>query len=57
LPGWRRIYDTWKVLDGVMVPYTITTLVDKLTYQFRTDKVEFNVPIDDQRFAVPTGIR
>lgn len=40
-----------------MVPYTITTIVDKVTYQFRTDKVELNVPIDDQRFAMPTGVR
>jgi len=57
LPGWRRIYDTWKVLDGVMVPYTITTIADRAKYQFRADKVEFNVPIDDQRFAMPTGVR
>jgi hypothetical protein len=57
LPGWRRIYDTWKVLEGVMVPYTITTIVNRVKYQFRTDRVEFNVPIDDQRFVMPTGVR
>jgi hypothetical protein len=57
LPGWRKLYDTWKIVDGVMVPYTITTVVNKVKYQFRTDKVEFNVPIDDQRFAMPTGAR
>lgn len=57
LPGWRRIYGNWKVLDGVRVPYTITTIVNNIKYQFRTDKVEFNVPIDDQRFAMPTGAR
>jgi len=40
-----------------MVPHTITTIVDKVRYQFRTDKVEFNVPIGDQRFAMPTWVR
>jgi|APIni6443716594_1056825.scaffolds.fasta_scaffold12207068_1 hypothetical protein len=40
-----------------MVPFAITTLLNNVKYQFRTDKVEFNLPIDDERFAMPTGAR
>jgi hypothetical protein len=40
-----------------MVPYTITTILNRVEYQFRIDKVESNVSIDDQRFAMPTGVR
>ena len=38
-----------------MVPCTITTIVDKAP--FRTDKAGCSVPIEEQRFAVPTRVR
>jgi len=56
-PGWRDTYDSWKVVDGVTVPHTITSIENSRRYLRRIDKVEFNVPIDDQRFAMPTGVR
>lgn len=56
-PGWRRTYHNWKVVDGVAVPHTIKTIQQWMRNVRLIDKVEFNVPIDHQRFAMPTGVR
>jgi hypothetical protein len=56
-PGWRRTYHAWKVVDGVAVPHTIKTTQQRMTHVRLIDRVEFNVPIDDQRFAMPAGIK
>ena len=56
-PGWRRTYDSWKVVDGVTVPHTIKTIQQPFRRVRLIDKVEFNVPIDDHRFAMPTEVR
>ena len=56
-PGLQQTYDHWKRVEGVMVPHTITTIQNARKHVRRIDKVQFNVPIDDRRFAMPTAVR
>jgi hypothetical protein len=55
--GARTSYLGWRPVDGVMVPGTVVTRVSGITAQWMIDKVEFNVPLDDGRFARPDAVR
>jgi hypothetical protein len=56
-PGWRRTYHAWRVVDGVTVPHTIKTIQQTQRHVRLIDRVEFNVPIDDRRFAMPAAAK
>jgi hypothetical protein len=45
------------VVDGVTVPHTIKTIQQTQRHVRLIDKVEFNVPVDDRRFAMPAGVK
>lgn len=52
----RIVYRDWKPVDGIMVAHTTVQTTRGIGNQRLTiDKVEFNVPIDDARFAPPAG--
>ena len=54
--GVRIVYEDWKPVDGIMVAHTTVQATSGIGNQRMTiDKVEFNVPIDDTRFAPPVG--
>lgn len=52
----RRTYRDWKAVEGVMVAHTVVQNSGSAAgNQVMTiDKVEFNVPIDNQRFVAPS---
>ena len=48
-------FGDFRNVDGVMVPYTIKNLVDgRLVSQVTVSKIEFNVPIENDLFRMPT---
>ena len=52
--GVRIVYMDWKPVDGIMVAHTtVQTTLGIGNRRMTIDKVEFNVPIDDARFAAP----
>jgi outer membrane lipoprotein-sorting protein len=52
--GVQIVYKDWKPVSGIMVPHTTIQTTTGFGIQRMTiDKVEFNVPMDDARFAAP----
>jgi outer membrane lipoprotein-sorting protein len=54
----ESLISDYKLVDGVMVPHKIVTMVGGQTQATVTiESVEFNVPIDDAQFKMPQGAK
>jgi hypothetical protein len=55
--GHRIIYRDWREVGGVKVAHTVLFMSAGRAKRRTVEKVEFNVPLDDERFLQPSGAR